>query len=77
MFVFFLRFLSPLLRFGSVFAFLKKKLLFRFCAIASDFFKKFSSHALVLIFLSFFSSCCFVSVLPFFEERSSFDSNPP
>ena len=78
MFVFFfLRFLSPLLWFGCVFAFLKKNLLFRFCAIAFDFFLKFSSHALVLIFLSFFSFCCLVSVLLFFEERSSSDSNPP
>ena len=30
----------------------------------------------MLFFLSFFSSCCLVSVLPFFEERSSSDSNP-
>ena len=56
--------------------FFKKNLLLRFCAIAFGFFFEFSSHALVLMFLSFFCSCYLVSFLLFFEERSSCDSNP-
>ena len=74
---FFCVFCLPCFGLAAFLPFLKKKLLFRFCAIAFDSFLKLFSHALVLIFLSFFSFCCLVSVLLFFEERSSSDSNPP
>ena len=73
---FFCIFFLPCFGLAPFLPFLKKNLLFRFCAIAFGFFLKFSSHALVLIFLSFFCSCCLVSLLLFFEERSSCDSNP-
>ena len=75
--LFFCVFCIPCFGLAPFLPFLKKNLLFRFCVIAFDFFLKFSSHALVLLFLLFFSSCCLVFVLPFFEERSSSDSNPP
>ena len=75
--LFFCVFCLPCFGLAMFLSFFKKNLLFRFCAIAFKFFLKFSSHALVLIFVSFFSFCCLVSVLLFFEERSSSDSNPP
>ena len=74
--LFFCIFFLPCFGLAPFLPFLKKILLFRFSPIAFGFFLKFSSHALVLIFLSFFCSCCLVSLLLFFEERSSCDSNP-
>ena len=74
--LFFCVFFLPCFGLAPFLPFFKKNLLFRFCAIAFGFVLKFSSHALVLIFLPFFCCCCLVSLLLFFEERSSCDSNP-